>query len=368
MYAAVKGGETAVRNSRKLLAKARRGPETIPEITPEQIENQLGLALDRVMAEGSLYDKKAAAKAIQQSQGDLVEAGFLVRAFRATLKRFGNSKPVNTEKMKVLRRISGAFKDIPGGQILGPTYDYTHRLIDFEDEPDHPQSLPEDQGTTEPVVTEYEASMPRVVDLLIQQGLMNSGPGELIGEKTEDLTRQPLKLPAKRSIRLQALARGDEGFLLGSAYSLQRGFGLDHHPFLGELRVGYVEVMVTPPELGFAVKVGEIKVTECFMISRYIISPSPIPKFDNPKLHQSQALHLFGAGREKRIYAVPPYTDVVSLDFEDYPFEQDTREESCAICGSTTSFLDEIITDDKGSRFFVCSDTEYCRNHRQGEG
>ena len=281
MYVAVKGGETAVKNSRKLVAKARRGPKTIPEITPEQIENQLGLAVDRVMAEGALYDRKAAVRAIRQSQGDLVEAGFLVRAFRTTLKRFGNSKPVNTEKMKVLRRISGAFKDIPGGQILGPTYDYTHRLIDFEDEPDHAQSLPEDQDRTEPVVTGYEGSMPRGVDLLIQQGLMNPGPGELIGEKTEDLTRQPLKLPAKRSIRLQALARGDEGFLLGSAYSLQRGFGLDRHPFLGELRVGYVEVMVTPPELGFAVKVGEIKVTECFMISRNNGTRQSLPGFEN---------------------------------------------------------------------------------------
>ncbi len=100
---------------------------------------------------------------------------------------------------------------------------------------------------------------------------------------------------------------------------------------------------------------------------RYIISPSPIPKFDNPKLHQSPAIHIFGAGPEKRIYAVPPYTDVKSLDFEDYPFEPETWEESCAICGSTASFLDEIITDDKGSRLFICSDTEYCRNNRQGE-
>ena len=101
---------------------------------------------------------------------------------------------------------------------------------------------------------------------------------------------------------------------------------------------------------------------------RYIMSPSPVPKFDNPKLHQSPAVHIFGSGREKRIYAVPPYTDVRSLGFEDYPFELETWEESCAVCGSTVSFLDEIITDDKGSRLFVCSDTEYCRNHRQGEG
>jgi len=94
---------------------------------------------------------------------------------------------------------------------------------------------------------------------------------------------------------------------------------------------------------------------------RYIMSPSPIPKYDNPKLHRSPAVHLFGAGREKRIYAVPPYTDVKSLDFEDYPFELEQWDGACAVCGSTDSFLDEIITDDTGTRMFICSDTEYCQ-------
>ena len=93
---------------------------------------------------------------------------------------------------------------------------------------------------------------------------------------------------------------------------------------------------------------------------RYVMDPSPIPKFDNPKLHRSAALMLFGAGREKRLYAVPPYTEVASLDFEDHPFEIQKWDHSCAICGSTESFLDEIITDDQGSREFVCSDTDYC--------
>lgn len=281
MYVAVKGGETAVKNSRKLVAKTRRGPKNIPEIRPDQIENQLGLAVDRVMAEGALYDRKAAVHAIQQSQGDLVEAVFLVRAFRTTLKRFGNSKPVDTVKMKVIRRVSGAFKDIPGGQILGPTYDYTHRLIEFEDEPDLLQSVEDPQADTGGIPGGGNVPMTRVMDILIKQGLMAPGTGELIGEKIEDLTRQPLKIPANRSIRLQAMARGDEGFLLGSAYSLQRGFGLDRHPFLGELRVGFLEVRVTPPELGFDIKVGEIKVTECFMINRNNGTKQEPPGFEN---------------------------------------------------------------------------------------
>lgn len=100
---------------------------------------------------------------------------------------------------------------------------------------------------------------------------------------------------------------------------------------------------------------------------RYIMDPSPIPKFDNPKMHQMPALQLFGAGREKRIYAVPPYTDVVSLDFEDYPFEIQQWDELCALCGSDNSFLDEIITDNEGNRLFVCSDSDYCQQRVEAQ-
>lgn len=98
---------------------------------------------------------------------------------------------------------------------------------------------------------------------------------------------------------------------------------------------------------------------------RYIMSPSPIPKFDNPKLDRNPALQLFGAGRERRLYAVPPYTKVKSLDFEDHPFHVETWEQPCALCGSTTSFLDEIITDDAGNRMMVCSDTDHCTQRRE---
>lgn len=95
---------------------------------------------------------------------------------------------------------------------------------------------------------------------------------------------------------------------------------------------------------------------------RYIMRPSPIPKFDNPKLDRSPALQLFGAGRERRIYAVPPYTEVRSLDFEDHPFEVETWDQVCALCGASESYLDEVVTDDRGGRMFVCSDTDYCRS------
>ena len=97
---------------------------------------------------------------------------------------------------------------------------------------------------------------------------------------------------------------------------------------------------------------------------RYLMSPSPIPKFDNPKMHMNAALQLFGAGREKRLYAVPPYTAVRSLDFEDHPFEIQKWEHACALCGATDSYLDEMIVDDQGSRLFVCSDSNYCEERR----
>lgn len=110
-------------------------------------------------------------------------------------------------------------------------------------------------------------------------------------------------------------------------------------------------------------KYGQIATAYAYPVlvdGRYVMDPSPIPKFDNPKLDMSPALMLFGAGREKRLYAVPPYTQVVSLDFEDHPFEVQKWEGNCVICGSADSYLDEIITDDQGTRALVCSDTDYC--------
>lgn len=113
---------------------------------------------------------------------------------------------------------------------------------------------------------------------------------------------------------------------------------------------------------------GHIATTYAYPVKvegRYVMDPSPTPKFDNPKMHMSDALQLFGAGREKRIYAVPPYTDVVSLDFEDYPFEIQTFEEPCALCAAQGVYLDEVILDDRGGRMFVCSDTDYCEKRRE---
>ena len=234
MYVAVKGGERAIANAHRLLADARRGDRSVPEISVAQIEAQLSLSVDRVMGEGSLYDRGLAALAIKQARGDLIEAIFLVRAYRTTLPRFGFSEPVATDHMSVRRRISATYKDLPGGQLLGPTFDYTHRLLDF--------ALAAEGETEAPATAPFvsDAPMPRVTDIIGDDDLIEANPAVPEGTPVGDLTRDPLAFPAERDLRLQNLVRGDEGFLLALGYSTQRGYGRTH-PFVGEIRFGEVE-------------------------------------------------------------------------------------------------------------------------------
>ena len=115
---------------------------------------------------------------------------------------------------------------------------------------------------------------------------------------------------------------------------------------------------------------GHIATTYAYparVAGRYIMDPSPIPKFDNPKLDDCPALQLFGAGREKRIYAISPYTRVIPLDFEDHTFERTKFDAACPLCSATNSYLDEVVTDDAGGRMFVCSDTDYCEKRQSDE-
>ena len=271
MYVAVKGGETAIAHSLELLADKRRGDRQVPELSLEQIDQQLGLAVDRVMTEGSCYDRALAALAIKQARGDLIEAIFLLRAYRTTLPRFGDSEPLDTSRMVAERRISSTFKDVPGGQVLGPTYDYTHRLLDFTlaaaaERPDAP-TAPADTAS----------ALPRVGDILEREGMLEPPPAST-ADGAQDLTRQPLVLPASRPLRLQNLARGDEGFLLALGYSTQRGYG-NNHPFVGEIRFGAVPVSFVPEELGFAIEIAEIDVTECDMVNQFAGSHDVPPQF-----------------------------------------------------------------------------------------
>jgi alpha-D-ribose 1-methylphosphonate 5-triphosphate synthase subunit PhnI len=275
VYVAVKGGERAIESAHRLLAAARRGDPAVPELTLTQIDQQLALAVDRVMTEGSLYDRELAALAVKQSRGDLIEAIFLLRAYRTTLPRLGTSLPLDTDRMVVERRISAIFKDLPGGQILGPTFDYTHRLLDFDlagDRAGEPDRTPVELPTDAP------EALPRVVELLDREGLIEGeSPGGVDGH-VGDLTREPLTLPARRDVRLQNLARGDEGFLLAMGYATQRGYGRNH-PFAGEIRLGEVAVELAPEELGFAVEIATITVTECQMVNQFKGSASAPPQF-----------------------------------------------------------------------------------------
>ena len=131
MYVAVKGGAAAIESSWRLLEAQRRGDTTLAALSVAQIRSQLSLAVDRVMSEGSLYDPELAALAIKQASGDLMEAIFLLRAYRTTLPRLGYALPLDTARIDLVRRISAAFKEVPGGQLLGPTDDYPQRLLDF---------------------------------------------------------------------------------------------------------------------------------------------------------------------------------------------------------------------------------------------
>jgi len=170
------------------------------------------------------------------------------------------------------RRISSTFKDVPGGQVLGPTFDYTHRLLDFS-------LIANGERPTAPTApVDAMQDLPRVGDILEREGMLEPPPPADTGAPAQDITRTPLTLPASRPVRLQNLARGDEGFLLALSYSTQRGYG-NNHPFVGEIRFGAVPVSFVPEELGFAIEIAEIDVTECDMVNQFAGSHDVPPQF-----------------------------------------------------------------------------------------
>ncbi|KAE8756590.1 carbon-phosphorus lyase complex subunit PhnI [Paraburkholderia madseniana] len=279
MYVAVKGGERAIEASWRLLDKSRRGDTRLAELSVAQIREQLRLAVARVMTEGSVYDEELAALAIKQAAGDLVEAIFLLRAYRTTLPRFGYTQAIDTEAMQVERRISATFKDVPGGQLLGATYDYTQRLLDFAllaegDAGTDAAAIPTSIQAAQPAAE----AMPRVVTLLDKEGLIEQERPTPDAPEPGDLSREPLAFPASRATRLQNLARGDEGFLLAMGYATQRGYA-HTHPFAGEIRFGTIAVEMELDELGEAVEIGDIDVTECQMINQFAGSGNVPPTF-----------------------------------------------------------------------------------------
>jgi alpha-D-ribose 1-methylphosphonate 5-triphosphate synthase subunit PhnI len=279
-YVAVKGGRVAIENAAKYLDLERVRGKSAP-LEVEQIKEQLHLLVDRVMGEGSLYAPDLAALAIKQSSGDMLESAFILRAYRTTQSRLGFTLPGSAREMRIIRRISAAFKDIPGGQVLGPTPDYSLRLMDFdlfEDSHKKRQELIKSLFRDICEVDEMPESFPKIVELLRKENLLEERTRKNSSDlEVDDVTRGSITFPASRPVSLQSMARGETGGMLLLAYSNMRGYG-NVHPTVGELRVGFMPVKILHPYTREAYAVGEIKVTEAEVISQSKTSEGT-PKF-----------------------------------------------------------------------------------------
>lgn len=277
-YVAVKGGREAIENAARAFRYEQIKGESKP-VDVAQIREQLHLAVDRVMGEGALYAPDFAALAIKQTSGDLLEASFMLRAFCTTQPRLGYSLPQSAGSMRVTRRISAAFKDIPGGQVLGATGDYILRLLDFdlaEEDCDEHKKIMQQMLSDYADAETLPDTFPKVIDFLSEEGLLVRD----VKKENEifDVTRESLSFPAPRSAALQSMARAETGGLLSLAYSNMRGFGMVH-PTVGELRVGYMPVYVANPYTESEEFIGEVKVTEAEIISEYRQKSDSKPMF-----------------------------------------------------------------------------------------
>lgn len=270
-YVAVKGGEEAILQARNILEFYRIKGESLP-IDVKQIKEQMSYAVDKVISEGSLYNKELSALAIKQAQGDILEASFYIRALRSTMPRVTYSEPINTEQMRIGRRISATFKDIPGGQYLGATRDYENRILNIE-------LIKEDEEKNRDFKANYINDLERVNEIpkftkvsniFRNENLLEEDTYEdkLKEEVIDDITRNSLRFPVSRSAKLQALTRGESGAVSGFAYSIVRGFG-DEHPYISELRTGDVYIKIKHPIYeDEQITIGEMLVTECEIVSK----------------------------------------------------------------------------------------------------
>lgn len=269
-YTTVTGGQEAIAQSHELV-KFYRVQHAAESLSIDTIQSQLRLLVDRIMSESSLYAPSYAALALKQAQGDPAEATFLLCAYRSTLPRNYYSTIARTSEMRVIRRISSSFKDIPGGQMLGPTFDYTHRLLDFSLASESMDEIGDFLANAGLSVDELKDAPPfsKVIDLLRDQGLMAPVEQASVEQEPFDVTREKLKFPISRSARLQLLARGESGALTAIAYSSMRGFGIVH-PTIGELRVGYLPIaMPYPYGDDEELFIGEVLVTEVEAINSF---------------------------------------------------------------------------------------------------
>jgi len=273
-YVAIKGGGHAIAGAELTLEalRAAEGAQGTP-LSLSAIEHQLRYLHGRVLSEGGLYHPELASLAIKQTQGDTLEAAFALRAYRSTRPRVPGPAPTDTAAMRIIRRISSSFKDIPGGQMLGPTYDYALRLMRMDLIDENPENFRAiaarffaHQAASRDLA-DIPDSFPKVLDALRDEGLIapaNAGREQL----AFDITREPLIFPVSRSAALATMARGETGSLLGIAYSNMRGYG-DIHPTIAEIRVGYLPVHMPHPHTGELVEAGEVLLTECEVVAMY---------------------------------------------------------------------------------------------------
>nr|WP_263324512.1 carbon-phosphorus lyase complex subunit PhnI [Neobacillus sp. Marseille-Q6967] len=270
-YVAVKGGTHAIEESIKQIKYERLKSGTV--LDTAKVEAGMRGLIDQVMSESSLYCPKLAAISIKQAEGNPEEAVFLLRAYRSTLPRKHYSRIADPAEMMVERRISASFKDIPGGQVLGATTDYTHRLLDFSlvketdrDALNWLEAYQLESGSQHE--GEPTGRFPKVLDYLRKEGLMAVCSDD--NREPDDVTKKSLEFPSSRSQRLQILTRGETGAVTSFAYAVIRGYGA-LHPTVGELRVGSIPIHIDDPmdavnEEEDAYYIGEIKVTEAEML------------------------------------------------------------------------------------------------------
>ncbi|CAM5539477.1 Alpha-D-ribose 1-methylphosphonate 5-triphosphate synthase subunit PhnI [Thauera mechernichensis] len=268
-YVAIKGGGRAIAGAEAAVEALRcaEGEQGTP-LRLSAIEQQLRLLTSRVVSEGGLYHPRLAALAIKQMQGDTLEAAFALRAYRSTKPRLMDLPVQDTRHMRLIRRISSAFKDIPGGQMLGPTTDYALRLmrLDLANESAEDFRAVSRRFLDGVGDADLPDTFPKVVDALREEGLLP--PLTRRAHAAFDITRDPLVFPVPRSAALATMARAETGSLLAIAYSNMRGYG-DVHPTIAELRVGYVPVMLSHPVTGELIEAGEVLMTECEVVAMY---------------------------------------------------------------------------------------------------
>jgi alpha-D-ribose 1-methylphosphonate 5-triphosphate synthase subunit PhnI len=266
-YVAIKGGADSIRASKRFF---RDSICLAKGIGDDELQKGLIFSCDRIMSEGALYSEKLAAEAMRRTGGDLFEAAFYLRAHRSTCRRIGEAEPLNSSSMRVLRRISSAFKDIEGGQILGPSCDYVIRLfrVKIGDTPEFSAARSGKSGLP-PILTGNDSTPSGVECLRRRDQIIVLENKE---EKPFDVSRSFPLPPYPRSALMQVMSRGETGAMLAFSYTSMRGYG-DVHPTIGDLRIGYLSVEFIHPFTGNKVKIGEIRATACESIGSFNSDP-----------------------------------------------------------------------------------------------